>query len=335
MAIRVAALAAVLLPAVSAFSPLRMSPGRVTPLPRSRRGASGGALWMVGNNEPIRITDEEDWVDQEPAFEDGRNLFLNKANPEQRICYDAFYGTEELSIVVLPYLNTPKNQGFAANIEGWCRRNGFTYICADYHGVSKSGGDLSKGTVTRWTEDTIQLLEKAVPGKAVLVGAAVGGWVMMRVAMRRPDLVAALVGVSCDPDFTEELLWNGLNEDDKAAIMENGEHEITWGDTKYLVSRALVEDGRKNLVLSGGPNSVDIDAPVRLVHGMMDEEVPISMALRLVEALRTDDVKLSFLKRGTHFVDQEGEYNELRRAIEDAVDAAKTYVYDLTSPGSG
>ncbi len=55
------------------------------------------------------------------------------------------------------------------------------------------------------------MLEKATVGKSVLVGAAVGAWVMVRVAMERPDLVAGLVGVSVDPDFTEELLWKNVS----------------------------------------------------------------------------------------------------------------------------
>ena len=73
----------------------------------------------------------------------GRNLFLNEEDPAKRICYDAFFappGGEKISLLFLPYLLTPKNQGIAASLEAHCRRQGYTYICADYFGVGRSGG---------------------------------------------------------------------------------------------------------------------------------------------------------------------------------------------------
>jgi pimeloyl-ACP methyl ester carboxylesterase len=58
-------------------------------------------------------------------------------------------------------------------------------------------------------------------GKTILVGAALGAWVMMRVAMERPDLVAGLVGISCDADFTEVREWAAGEEE------EEGEKRIS------------------------------------------------------------------------------------------------------------
>lgn len=42
---------------------------------------------------------------------------------------------------------------------------GYTYICADYYGVGRSGGTPEDGCVTRWVRDTIQLLERVADGK--------------------------------------------------------------------------------------------------------------------------------------------------------------------------
>jgi hypothetical protein len=35
------------------------------------------------------------------------------------------------------------------------------------------------------------------------------------VAARRPDLVAGLVTMAADPDFTEDLLWKNLKDEEK------------------------------------------------------------------------------------------------------------------------
>jgi len=55
--------------------------------------------------------------------------------------------------------------------------------------------------------------------------------------------------MAADPDFTEDLLWKNLSPEVKAQIMEAGVQEITWGVTKYPISRSLIEDGRNNFVL--------------------------------------------------------------------------------------
>lgn len=269
------------------------------------------------------------------TIKEGRNLYLREdQGPDARICYDAVLGAGTGNVLVLPYLYTPKNQGFAAHVESWCRRSKQTYVCADYKGVSKTGGPLDEsGTISRWTQDTIAVLE-ATKGKTILVGAAAGAWVMLRVALERPDLVAGLVGVSCDPDLTE-MLWAGLPEADKEAIMEKGRHEITWGDTTYEITRNLIVDGKESLVLKGGARSLSVNCPIRLIHGTADEEVPLDVALRISEAVTTDDVEVRIVKGMRHFIERESEYTVLDSAMDSALEAANLYEFDLTSPGSG
>ena len=73
------------------------------------------------------------------------------------------------------------------------------------------------------------------------------------VAQRRPELVRGIVGIAADPDFTEELLWKKLPEEIKAKIMNDGIYNVKWGSETYPISKKLIEDGRNNLLLSGGP----------------------------------------------------------------------------------
>ena len=65
----------------------------------------------------------------------------------------------------------------------------------------------------------------------------------------------------------------------------------------YLYTRALIEDGRKHLLL-GKP--IPIDVPVRLLHGMRDESVPWRLSLRLAERLASRDVAVTLVKDGDH-----------------------------------
>ena len=45
---------------------------------------------------------------------------------------------------------------------------------------------------------------------------------------------------------------------------------------------------------------IAIDCPVRLVHGERDDDVPLAIALRTLEQLRSADVQLVVVKGGGH-----------------------------------
>jgi len=161
-------------------------------------------------------------------------------------------------------------------------------------------------TLTRWKNDTIDFLEGAQPpgqpNKAVLVGCGAGAWVAILLALARPDLVRGFIGLSADPDFTEDLLWAQLPEEEKEAIMREGFREVKWGGREevYPITSSLIEDGRENLVLRGGPSSLDIQCPVRLIHSLDDEEVPVSVPMHLAECLKTPNVEVIVPKLGGH-----------------------------------
>jgi pimeloyl-ACP methyl ester carboxylesterase len=175
-----------------------------------------------------------------------------------KICYDIIRTSDRAGppIVYLPGLINLKSESKSLNLQSFCRKSGFTFLCADYFGNGRSSGSPTDGTVGRFVRDTIFLIDKLLgtsQGKVVLVGHGIGAWVAFLVAMKRPDLVSGIVGLAADPDFTEELLWKKLPEDVKEKIMTEGVCEITWGKEKYPISRNLIEDGRNNLLLAGPP----------------------------------------------------------------------------------
>jgi pimeloyl-ACP methyl ester carboxylesterase len=176
------------------------------------------------------------------------------------ICYDAIKEENPAGppVLYLPGLLSPKSEGKSINLRAFCKKQGYTFLSADYYGTGKSSGNFVDGTVSRWTQDTIYLIEKLLlrQGQVVLVGHGVGAWIAFLVASSRPDLVSGIVGLAADPDFTEELLWKSLDDDVKNRIMTEGVCEIKWGNDKYLISRNLIEDGRKNLLLTGGKGSI-------------------------------------------------------------------------------
>jgi pimeloyl-ACP methyl ester carboxylesterase len=100
-------------------------------------------------------------------------------------------------------------------------------------------------------------------------------------------------------DFTEELIWKNMPEAVRREVIERGvwHRPSAYDPDPYPISRALIEDGRKHLVL-GAP--ISVHCPVRVVQGMADPDVPWTHALRLAERLESADVVVELIKNGDH-----------------------------------
>ena len=127
-----------------------------------------------------------------------------------------------------------------------------------------------------------------------------GGWIMLLVALARPDRVAGLVGIAAAPDFTD---W-GYDDAQKAVIARDGLLLLpnAYGPEPTPVTQPFWASGQANRLLSG---PIPIDGPVRLLQGQCDPDVPWETALRLAAALRSDKVQVSLIKDGDHRLSRE------------------------------
>jgi pimeloyl-ACP methyl ester carboxylesterase len=184
-------------------------------------------------------------------------------------------------------------------LEDYCRRWGCAYVRFDYFGHGASSGDFALGTIGRWREDAIAVIDSLTTGPQLLVGSSMSGWIMLLAALARPERVRGLVGVAAAPDFTEALLWPRLTPAQREALMADGRVVVPspYDPAGYPYTRALIEDGRRHLLL-GGP--IPLEMPVRLLHGLADESVPWRLSLRLAECLTGRDVAVTLVKGGDH-----------------------------------
>jgi pimeloyl-ACP methyl ester carboxylesterase len=127
--------------------------------------------------------------------------------------------------------------------------------------------------------------------------------------------VAGLVLLAPAPDFTAELVEPALNEAQKRDLAEKGyfEEPSDYSDTPYAYTRALIEDGRKNLVMTG---PIDTHCPVHVLQGLADPDVPPAHALKLVGLLPADDVTLSLVPDGDHRLSRPQDLDMMLRAVE-------------------
>ena len=203
----------------------------------------------------------------------------------------------------------------AQAIADWALATGRAYVRFDYFGHGESSGDFAQGTITRWREDALAVLEELVEGEAVLVGSSMGGWISCLVAPAMADRIKALVLIAPAPDFTEKLMAPEMTEADRAEMVQTGVwlRPSDYGDP-YPITRDLLEDGARWSIL---PEPVNVQAPVRILQGGADPDVPWRHALELAQALRSQDVVFTLVKDGDHRLSRPQDIARLIEALEE------------------
>ncbi len=204
----------------------------------------------------------------------------------------------------------------ALYLEDYCRRRGQAYLRFDYFGHGASSGGAAAGTIGRWSEDAIAVLNSLTEGPQVLVGSSMGGWIMLLAALARPFRVHALVGIAAAPDFTEDLVSPRLDPAQQRQLRDTGTVTLPseYDPDGYTYRLSLFEDGKRHLVMR---RIIDLDCPVRLLHGMSDASVPWQTSLSLAERLASRDVVVTLVKDGDHRLSREADLERLGRTLDD------------------
>lgn len=219
------------------------------------------------------------------------------------------------TLVFLPGYASDMEGAKALALDAFGEERGLAVLRLDYSGTGSSGGRFEEGTLSLWVEEALAAVDRMVEGPLILVGSSMGGWIALHLALLRPERVRALVGIAAAPDFTQ---W-GFSSEQMAILERNGriEEPNPYGEEPSLFTKAFWESGQRLLLLEG---EIAIDCPVRLVHGDVDQEVPLDVAFRLMRALRSSDVQLNVLKGGGHRLSQPHEIKAILGTLEDLLE---------------
>lgn len=208
----------------------------------------------------------------------------------------------------------------ALALDHWCRKAGYTFLRFDYQGHGASSGCFEEGTIGRWTDDALAVIDQLTEGPQVLVGSSMGAWIMLLVALARPERVKALLGVACAADFTETMLWQGMDELTQARLQRQGMVYLPacYDDQPaYPITLKLIEEGRQHLLLNR--DTLPINCPVRLLHGMQDADVAWQTSIQVAERLQSDDVRVVLVKDGEHTMSREKDLNTFTNLLKEVI----------------
>lgn len=204
------------------------------------------------------------------------------------------------AFVFLPGYMSDMAGGKATALFDWAAAQGRQCLLLDYSGCGESPGDFANGTLSRWREEVLALVECRCEGPVVLVGSSMGGWMMLLVARELGQRAVGLVGVAAAPDFTD---W-GYDAAQKAELAAGRPvfEASPYGPEPTPTYPGFWADGQALRQLEG---EIPVDCPVRLLHGQEDAEVPSAISLRLAEVLRSTDVQVTLVKGGDHRLSRE------------------------------
>ncbi|HKD27709.1 MAG TPA: alpha/beta hydrolase [Xanthobacteraceae bacterium] len=210
----------------------------------------------------------------------------------------------------------------AVALDRWAAAQRRNCVRFDYSGHGESEGKFTDGTVSRWLDETIAVFDAYCHGPQVLVGSSMGGWLALllvrELRRRQPRLgtpsPVALILIAPAVDFTEELMWKRFPARVKRQLESEGmwKRPSQYSAEPYPITAALIEDGRRHLLLGG---LIETGCPVRILQGVADPDVPWRHAVELVSRLAHDDVVLSLVKDGDHRLSRPEDIDRLIAAV--------------------
>lgn len=227
----------------------------------------------------------------------------------RRIAYRHLSGSSP-TLVFLPGYMSDMEGGKATALFEWARQQGRACLLLDYSGCGASEGEFAGGSLSRWTEEVLALIEARVEGEVIVVGSSMGGWLMLLVGEKLGSRLTGMVGIAAAPDFSD---W-GFDDEQKTQLAAD---KTIYEDNPYgpepTPTHALFwQDAEEQKRLD---DEIAISCPVHLLHGQRDADVPWEVSLRLAEALRSDAVQVTLVKDGDHRLSREQDIDLLLRTI--------------------
>ena len=262
---------------------------------------------------------------QEPQF-----LELGQGPRRRRIAYrfEEGRGACDTAIVWLSGFLSDMTSTKVLFLSDWARAEGHALLRFDYSGHGLSEGDLLKASVGDWLEEARTMLACVGQRSFVLVGSSLGGWIALLLARTLAKMddagLAGLVLIAPAWDMTEILMWEKMSEKTRGQVETEGVYYAPSNyEDPYPITKILIEEGRNHLL---GQGNIAVGAPIRILQGMRDEDVPWQHACALVDLLAGDDVELTLVKNGDHRLSGREDLLRLSRTIDGLIDPARPAV---------
>lgn len=186
----------------------------------------------------------------------------------------------------------------ATFLEEQCKRRHQSCVRFDYSGHGASGGKFEQGNITTWLQDAEAVFDKLTEGPQIVVGSSMGGWIALLLAAKKPERIKGIVLLAPAPDFSEDIYTKEFGEEERRHLAKKGliYRPSNYGDP-YPLTLQLFNDARRHLLLD---KRTLLYAPLRIIHGKKDEDVPWQKSERILEQVVSPDARVVWVEDGDH-----------------------------------
>ena len=171
------------------------------------------------------------------------------------------------------------------------------------------------GTIGRWAEDAACVFDRLTEGPQVLVGSSMGGWIALLLALRRPERVAALLGIAAAPDFTARIVETLPAEAREAIAREGVWHRPSAYGDPYPITRALLEEGERHMLLARRRADPDLRAGAAAARAARPGRALASFRCAWRRPSPAEDAQVVLVKDGDHRLSRPQDLALLRRTL--------------------
>ena len=196
------------------------------------------------------------------------------------------------------------------SIQKFCKLHKINFLKFEYSGHGKSSGKFVDGNISKWTNDSKQLIESKV-GKyenLIFVGSSMGSWIALNLFSYFKKKIIGFIGISSAPEFLEKLMWKKFNNKIKNIILQKKIYYHDNSDFVYPITKQLIFDGRKNKILN---NKINLNIPLVLFHGTKDKVVPIKFSNKILKVCKKSKKKLLKIKNGDHSLSRKSDLKKI------------------------
>ena len=231
-------------------------------------------------------------------------------------------------VMWLSGFNSDMRGSKATTLADWCSWHDYGFLSLDYSGHGESGGRFEDGTIGDWLAQSRAVIDWADPARFVIVGSSMGAWIamllmrqLMEQAPERAQRAIGLVLVAPAWNMTERI-WKELPDEARAQIENEGQfiRPSAYEEAGYPITRKLIEEGKSYLIPPETP--IDAGAPVRIIQGMHDEDVPWRDSLELFQRLKQEDAHLHFVRDGDHRLSRPRDIHLIFSAVQHVLETA-------------
>lgn len=228
-------------------------------------------------------------------------------------------------VVFLPGYGSNMSGPKAEALEEFCKSLGHAYLRFDYSGHGASEGVFSEGTIGTWKKDVLFMLDELAEGPQILVGSSMGGWLMLLAAIAHPEKTKALVGISTAADHFVTA-FKALPIEVRKECEDKGIWTIPTKSNQegiYTVNMDFLQEAENHCILQ---SPIPITCPVRLIHGLKDEDVPWHISMQVAERVLSPDVDIILRRHGQHHMTEKDDIKLIVYTIDDLIDKLTTMV---------